>query len=59
MSTGKFKCSCSNEYQDQQYGKGIRVMNSTEKGNSTSSLVVFRCTICKTEHFIQVKQREI
>ena len=32
------QCSCKNEYQDKEYGKGNRVFNPTTKGH--------RCTNC-------------
>lgn len=40
----KCKSNCKNEFQDQTYGPGMRVMNSTRAkigGN-------FRCTVCRT-----------
>jgi hypothetical protein len=41
------KCNCSGtqaaEYQDKQYGKGMRVMNKSMKGSYT-------CTVCGTAH---------
>jgi len=33
------KCSCKNEWQDEKYGKGMRVKNSTPKDE-------YRCTVC-------------
>lgn len=35
-------CVCNNDYQDQKYGYGKRVMNSYVKG--------YRCTSCNKEH---------
>jgi len=32
-------CTCKNEYQDEKYGEGMRLMNSTNTG--------FRCTVCR------------
>jgi hypothetical protein len=43
MSTTLVKCSCSHEFQDKQYGKGVRVANVTGKG-------ALRCTVCSKEH---------
>lgn len=37
------KCTCSNDYQDKQYGQGNRVANMTVKGKA-------RCTVCHKEH---------
>lgn len=42
------KCSCKNEYQDEVYGKGLRLANRAkpkEKGNT------FRCTVCLAMHY--------
>jgi len=39
----KTKCTCANEYQDKQYGKGIRIANTTGKTNTV------RCTVCGKE----------
>lgn len=35
-------CSCSHEFQDKEYGKGLRV--HTQGGTATSPK--FRCTVC-------------
>jgi len=35
------KCTCKNDYQDKKYGKGMRVMNRTEKKPPEA-----RCTSC-------------
>ena len=34
-------CSCNNPFQDEKYGKGLRLMNVTLKG--------YRCTVCSKE----------
>lgn len=34
-------CKCTNEFQDQVYGKNKRLFNDTVKG--------YRCTVCGTE----------
>lgn len=39
----KTKCTCSSEYQDRVYGKGIRIANETGKTNTV------RCTVCGKE----------
>lgn len=36
------RCSCRHVYQDQKYGPGFRVHNTTKTGN-------VRCTVCATE----------
>jgi hypothetical protein len=33
-------CTCKNDYQDQKYGKGRRLMNFMKKTGG------FRCTVC-------------
>lgn len=37
------KCSCKHEVQDKLYGKGMRVMNPTQKKE-------WRCTACGAQH---------
>jgi len=37
------KCECKNEYQDKQYGTGIRIMNKMTKTDG------YRCTSCGKE----------
>lgn len=34
-------CDCVHEFQDKQYGKGIRLFNEGKDGK------FFRCTVCK------------
>jgi hypothetical protein len=41
------KCSCSHEEQDKLYGKGLRLMKLTQKGNDSKK--VYRCTVCNKE----------
>ena len=48
----KTKCTCSNTYQDEVYGKGIRIANETGKTNTV------RCTSCGTE-ILTVKANKI
>ena len=42
------KCNCENSYQDEKYGKRMRVMNETRKGEKNGESV-YRCTVCGTE----------
>lgn len=42
------KCTCQNTWQDKEYGRSMRVMNKTQKGNSTDS-ATYRCTVCGSE----------
>jgi len=39
------ECTCKNDFQDEKYGKGIRVHNLTV-GKDTREA---RCTVCQTE----------
>lgn len=41
-------CTCVHPYQDQRYGNGKRLMNSTQKEDAGGQ--VFRCTVCGREH---------
>lgn len=45
------KCSCEHKAQDKVHGKKMRVMNSTEKAQANSSFIIYRCTVCKAEHY--------
>jgi hypothetical protein len=36
-------CTCESQYQDQKYGKGVRVMNKKVKQGVSSG---FCCTVC-------------
>lgn len=38
------KCDCKHEYQDQKYGKGMRVHNTKKKGKDGN---LNRCTVCQ------------
>lgn len=38
------KCTCQNEYQDNKYGKGMRVHNPVKQ--KTSGPKQYRCTVC-------------
>lgn len=44
MGIKLLRCSCSHEYQDQQYGKGIRVFNT---GTPKSIVKKHTCTVCE------------
>ena len=37
------RCTCTHEYQDARYGKGMRVHNKVEKNGK------WRCTVCRNE----------
>ena len=41
-------CKCTSPFQDKQYGKGQRVLNSTKDGEA-------RCTVCGN---VSVQKRE-
>lgn len=38
------KCSCKHEFQDNKYGKGMRVFNPAGKGSDQGSSYI--CTVC-------------
>lgn len=42
--TKELKCTCKSEFQDELYGKGIRLFNElgTNKGKCTG----YKCTVC-------------
>ena len=46
--TKRVPCICKSEYQDQKYGKGMRIMNITDKGKTATS-TTWRCSVCKRE----------
>jgi hypothetical protein len=37
-NTKVIRCYCESEFQDEKYGKGLRVFNKKDKG--------WRCTVC-------------
>ena len=37
------KCTCKHEYQDEKYGKGMRVFNRMEQVKQGKK---YRCTVC-------------
>lgn len=39
------RCSCTHEFQDKTYGKGMRLMNPTGKTQDSG----YRCTVCGKE----------
>lgn len=51
MRTYKIKCNCKHDFQDQRYGKQIRIANPTQKATTDKNLVV-RCTVCSTLHTV-------
>jgi hypothetical protein len=40
------KCTCKNQYQDEKYGAGMRVCNSTVDPGKNG----YRCTVCGKEN---------
>lgn len=44
--TKELKCSCKSEFQDQLYGKGIRLFNECISGSKVTG---YRCTVCGKE----------
>lgn len=48
LGTAKVQCTCQHEAQDKLHGAGVRVANSTQKGDNVSTDV--RCTVCGKTH---------
>lgn len=46
----KVLCSCKHEFQDQYYGKGIRVTTPVNKSKVNGEVKIVRCTVCGKEH---------
>lgn len=53
-TTAKVTCRCKGgsaaDFQDKQYGPGVRIANLTEKGDTKQSVRTYRCTVCGAEH---------
>jgi len=49
-ATRELACKCKHEYQDANYGKGMRVhnrtANTTSKSKDAGANWVYRCTVC-------------
>jgi hypothetical protein len=41
-------CTCTHQFQDERYGKGMRLHNETMKGEKENRQ--YRCTVCRTLH---------
>lgn len=46
VRTKTMGCKCKHEYQDEKYGKGVRVHNMALKKNGDPK---WRCTVCGAE----------
>lgn len=46
------KCNCKSEFQDREYGKGMRACTPVNKSKDSKSGKVqrVRCTVCTAEH---------
>ena len=44
--TKELSCTCKSEFQDERYGKGIRVFNEMTSGTKVNG---YRCTVCGRE----------
>ena len=51
--TKRVKCTCKNEFQDSQYGKGIRSTTPVNREQKNGAFVV-RCTVCGVQHNLGV-----
>lgn len=43
-------CTCKNDFQDKEHGKGMRVHNPMKGGEKA------RCTVCLNERFVGKKE---
>jgi RNase P subunit RPR2 len=50
----KIQCKCAHAFQDEKYGKQVRIANSTAKQDNT--YVEVRCTVCGTTQRINPSQ---
>lgn len=44
--TKEMQCTCKSEFQDERYGKNIRVFNEMKSGSKSLG---WRCTVCGKE----------
>lgn len=44
--TKEFLCTCKSEFQDERYGKGIRIFNEMF---ANSKVTGYRCSVCGKE----------
>lgn len=47
------KCNCKNKFQDEKYGKGMRVHNKMKEETKK-----YRCTVCSNEKFNTSKKEK-
>lgn len=52
QGTAKVTCTCKHEYQDQTYGLGVRVANTTKKTDDKAGKQEVRCTVCSKIHTV-------
>lgn len=45
--TKEMQCNCKSEFQDQLYGKNMRLFNS--RGDNKGKTTGYRCTVCGKE----------
>ena len=43
------KCNCESKFQDERYGKGMRLMNLRDSSKHKNEAI---CTVCGTKHNI-------
>lgn len=49
------ECTCKSEFQDQRYGKGMRVHNEGKGGVGFDD---FRCTVCGKVKIVNKRKKE-
>ena len=52
MKTYRVKCSCEHKFQDERYGKGVRVANPMAYKDPKSKDIQVRCTVCSKVHMV-------
>jgi hypothetical protein len=51
-------CSCKSEFQDKEYGTGVRVVTLTQRYDAISGKADVKCTVCGKTHTINVKNQK-
>ena len=52
--TAHVACKCQHKFQDDTYGKGVRVANTlAKKQGDKSDAIDVRCTVCAAIHHIK------
>jgi hypothetical protein len=49
-----WRCDCKHDFQDKQYGEGMRVMNRVQGSNLLKEA---SCTVCGKKHIIKIRTK--